>query len=156
MFIWFFFFFQAEAGIRDFHVTGVQTCALPISSPRFSVRSLPSGLVLTRREGAGGQPPRTTQSRIPLFALYAATRWWFSASRKLRRRYGSAEAAPPPPPTSPPGQRRDETQQARQSEAAVGQGPVDVDKRAGLGAASRDPISSALILEGENPNLVAP
>src|SRR5690606_26386305 len=28
----FFFFFQAEDGIRDFHVTGVQTCALPISS----------------------------------------------------------------------------------------------------------------------------
>src|SRR5690606_28819403 len=24
------FFFQAEHGIRDFHVTGVQTCALPI------------------------------------------------------------------------------------------------------------------------------
>src|SRR5690606_40266682 len=28
-----FFFFQAEDGIRDFHVTGVQTCALPISLP---------------------------------------------------------------------------------------------------------------------------
>src|SRR6266700_5813697 len=27
----FFFFFQAEDGIRDFHVTGVQKCALPIS-----------------------------------------------------------------------------------------------------------------------------
>src|SRR5690606_40453519 len=27
---YFFFFFQAEDGIRDFHVTGVQTCALPI------------------------------------------------------------------------------------------------------------------------------
>src|SRR5690606_25226757 len=27
----FFFFFQAEDGIRAFHVTGVQTCALPIS-----------------------------------------------------------------------------------------------------------------------------
>src|SRR5690606_41336333 len=27
-----YFFFQAEDGIRDFHVTGVQTCALPISS----------------------------------------------------------------------------------------------------------------------------
>jgi len=27
-----FFFFQAEDGIRDFHVTGVQTCALPIFS----------------------------------------------------------------------------------------------------------------------------
>src|SRR5690606_31911650 len=25
-------FFQAEDGIRDFHVTGVQTCALPISA----------------------------------------------------------------------------------------------------------------------------
>src|SRR5690606_39906403 len=29
------FFFQAEDGIRDFHVTGVQTCALPIY-PDFS------------------------------------------------------------------------------------------------------------------------
>ena len=28
--IWFFFFFQAEDGIRDIGVTGVQTCALPI------------------------------------------------------------------------------------------------------------------------------
>src|SRR5690554_7488259 len=29
-----FFFFQAEDGIRDADVTGVQTCALPISSLR--------------------------------------------------------------------------------------------------------------------------
>src|SRR5207249_5501543 len=28
-----FFFFQAEDGIRDRNVTGVQTCALPISAP---------------------------------------------------------------------------------------------------------------------------
>src|SRR5438046_583276 len=28
----YFFFFQAEDGIRDWSVTGVQTCALPISS----------------------------------------------------------------------------------------------------------------------------
>src|SRR5439155_9654018 len=28
----FVFFFQAEDGIRDGHVTGVQTCALPISN----------------------------------------------------------------------------------------------------------------------------
>src|SRR5256885_5817852 len=28
----FFFFFQAEDGIRDYKVTGVQTCALPIFS----------------------------------------------------------------------------------------------------------------------------
>src|SRR5690348_17764678 len=31
MLICFFFFFQAEDGIRDGRVTGVQTCALPIS-----------------------------------------------------------------------------------------------------------------------------
>src|SRR2546430_12123958 len=30
----FFFFFQAEDGIRDLTVTGVQTCALPISALR--------------------------------------------------------------------------------------------------------------------------
>src|SRR5256885_8932400 len=29
-----FFFFQAEDGIRDYKVTEVQTCALPISPPR--------------------------------------------------------------------------------------------------------------------------
>src|SRR2546430_13459678 len=29
-----FFFFQAEDGIRDLTVTGVQTCALPISAHR--------------------------------------------------------------------------------------------------------------------------
>src|SRR5690606_40577339 len=42
----FFFFFQAEDGIRDFHVTGVQTCALPISS------QAPEGVV--RDAGAPG------------------------------------------------------------------------------------------------------
>src|SRR3989440_8630951 len=34
-----FFFFQAEDGIRDLIVTGVQTCALPISSRRRHTRS---------------------------------------------------------------------------------------------------------------------
>src|SRR2546429_1188792 len=36
----FFFFFQAEDGIRDVAVTGVQTCALPISP-----RSIRAGLL---------------------------------------------------------------------------------------------------------------
>src|SRR2546421_5348582 len=35
----FFFFFQAEDGIRDLIVTGVQTCALPIYTGRAVVRS---------------------------------------------------------------------------------------------------------------------
>src|SRR5690606_37753552 len=34
-----FFFFQAEDGIRDFHVTGVQTCALPIFPCRIGLRA---------------------------------------------------------------------------------------------------------------------
>src|SRR5258707_10207978 len=36
-----FFFFQAEDGIRDIGVTGVQTCALPISRRNFSSVLLP-------------------------------------------------------------------------------------------------------------------
>src|SRR2546430_8993967 len=40
-FVLFFFFFQAEDGIRDLTVTGVQTCALPIcSAPSSSKRPL--------------------------------------------------------------------------------------------------------------------
>src|SRR5690554_7142527 len=34
MWLIFFFFFQAEDGIRDADVTGVQTCALPILAER--------------------------------------------------------------------------------------------------------------------------
>src|SRR5699024_9433074 len=47
----FWFFFQAEDGIRDRNVTGVQTCALPISNSRKAVTSgsslgsiLPAGI----------------------------------------------------------------------------------------------------------------
>src|SRR5438874_8177588 len=50
-----FFFFQAEDGIRDLYVTGVQTCALPISqyAKRFQI-ILPfaNGHELERRPGA--------------------------------------------------------------------------------------------------------
>src|SRR5690606_41038600 len=46
----FLFFFQAEDGIRDFHVTGVQTCALPISStPAFLPWPAASAFVPARR-----------------------------------------------------------------------------------------------------------
>src|SRR2546426_9791028 len=46
----FFFFFQAEDGIRDYKVTGVQTCALPIWRSR---RSDPRR---GRRMGGGPRP----------------------------------------------------------------------------------------------------
>src|SRR2546427_10928316 len=43
-----FFFFQAEDGIRDLTVTGVQTCALPISKQR----QYPDGLADGGAQGA--------------------------------------------------------------------------------------------------------
>src|SRR5215475_1339467 len=42
-----FFFFQAEDGIRDFHVTGVQTCALPICN-------VDTGLARNATSGSNG------------------------------------------------------------------------------------------------------
>src|SRR3989454_4532068 len=39
-----FFFFQAEDGIRDYKVTGVQTCALPISTSDSAFIVQPTGL----------------------------------------------------------------------------------------------------------------
>src|SRR5207244_5153941 len=46
----FFFFFQAEDGIRDDLVTGVQTCALPICSGRMSCARIPSNPVLEQSQ----------------------------------------------------------------------------------------------------------
>src|SRR5690606_40945582 len=47
-----YFFFQAEDGIRDFHVTGVQTCALPICQ---RIRQLVRNALAERK---AGKPPR--------------------------------------------------------------------------------------------------
>src|SRR5256885_6165745 len=44
-------FFQAEDGIRDYKVTGVQTCALPISSSATGLRSPPGGVSTPRSSG---------------------------------------------------------------------------------------------------------
>src|SRR6266446_10234211 len=51
----FFFFFQAEDGIRDYKVTGVQTCALPISMQQAT--SLSDALI----SGAGKLDGRAVQ-----------------------------------------------------------------------------------------------
>src|SRR2546422_9922418 len=58
-FVFFFFFFQAEDGIRDVAVTGVQTCALPIS-PQARRRGLPHG------EGAALPGRRAGHPAAPL------------------------------------------------------------------------------------------
>ena len=47
---WFiFFFFQAEDGIRDYKVTGVQTCALPIFLRHFAKEDLQAVLKSVNR-----------------------------------------------------------------------------------------------------------
>src|SRR5690606_40766393 len=64
-----FFFFQAEDGIRDFHVTGVQTCALPIyrhlgqASQLRSAKAAFAGDDLVALAAAAGND-RTHQDRL--------------------------------------------------------------------------------------------
>src|SRR3989475_10924954 len=50
--LFFFFFFQAEDGIRDLTVTGVQTCALPISITFFDPRRVVAHPGLSLASGA--------------------------------------------------------------------------------------------------------
>src|SRR5690606_39331317 len=52
-----FFFFQAEDGIRDFHVTGVQTCALPIYGRRPGGLFRAGSAELRQRPGSAADPP---------------------------------------------------------------------------------------------------
>src|SRR5437867_7435454 len=64
-----FFFFQAEDGIRDRTVTGVQMCALPISRRLHEFhqhrRAAPGGddASSTGRRAGGGGPPRQASGR---------------------------------------------------------------------------------------------
>src|SRR5690606_40105628 len=88
------FFFQAEDGIRDFHVTGVQTCALPISGGELmGIRHAVLGIGIAwlaacaaadREEGdtrADGAAPRAES------ALLVSTAW-LAEHRSEERRVG--------------------------------------------------------------------
>src|SRR6266702_6419321 len=57
-----FFFFQAEDGIRDGHVTGVQTCALPISLRR-SRSAMPRSYA-RKRERLAAVRARSEERRV--------------------------------------------------------------------------------------------
>src|SRR5690349_22056971 len=61
---WFllFFFFQAEDGIRDLYVTGVQTCALPIYRRRLDVELLED---LGVGQEADRRPGRVALGHLP-------------------------------------------------------------------------------------------
>src|SRR5947209_9202598 len=56
---WLFFFFQAEDGIRDIGVTGVQTCALPISQSREYLAFPEYYQWASQMPGAAGRNPPT-------------------------------------------------------------------------------------------------
>src|SRR5260370_3376638 len=57
----FFFFFQAEDGIRDSSVTGVQTCALPISGTPTAAKALVRNLRYWNTSATPNVSPRTLQ-----------------------------------------------------------------------------------------------
>src|SRR5690625_8032134 len=64
-----FFFIQAEDGIRDGHVTGVQTCALPIS-----LATEGSGSSIRTESAEGPRRPSATpkSTRVPGLGLGAS------------------------------------------------------------------------------------
>src|SRR2546430_15692748 len=62
-----FFFFQAEDGIRDLTVTGVQTCALPIFSPVVPFCVSVAGLYLWTNQPYGDAcPDNRHDPRVPI------------------------------------------------------------------------------------------
>src|SRR3712207_7040484 len=76
-----FFFFQAEDGIRDIGVTGVQTCALPIwtsTSP-------------TARTGSTSCSRRSRPGRA------RSTSWWPRSTRRCRAACGRRRHSRPAP-----------------------------------------------------------
>src|SRR5438046_9831809 len=77
--MFFFFFFQAEDGIRDWSVTGVQTCALPICSVGSARESSAQRLPCPIRSVRGSAP------RCPTSPRCGSTR---TRSRSEERRVG--------------------------------------------------------------------
>src|SRR5688500_20223503 len=96
------FFFQAEDGIRDYKVTGVQTCALPISvaAPSGSApptssaaRTAPDGCPATVSSPRPAPPGRSEERRV---GKECRSRWsrccWVAESGVTRRLWlGSVE-----------------------------------------------------------------
>src|SRR6267143_3332199 len=79
--LFFFFFFQAEDGIRDGPVTGVQTCALPISR---SLRAFdaPAGRAL---HGAGDRAAGIVRSEERRVGKECRSRWSPDHEKKKRK-----------------------------------------------------------------------
>src|SRR5256885_10154107 len=70
------FFFQAEDGIRDYKVTGVQTCALPISAKRSPDR---------RKTGRRVTASLPTTTELPTIAMAAVSSRQARSGRAIGR-----------------------------------------------------------------------
>src|SRR6266436_9423638 len=90
----FFFFFQAEDGIRDVAVTGVQTCALPISRPdRHTLLMVIAGTVI-------GMPAATAAWRAgicpaPAWRTWPMMTYWTSPPLMPERSSAALITTPP-------------------------------------------------------------
>src|SRR6266511_3487837 len=83
-----FFLFHAEDGIRVFHVTGVQTCALPIS--------LPSGVALSayRASSVCASAPRCSAATWPPDRPPTAATWSRRRCHSATRRWSDRDHPP--------------------------------------------------------------
>src|SRR5436309_9919706 len=75
------FFFQAEDGIRDFHVTGVQTCALPIFYEK-NRGNLAEALEMSRK---GGRDQKDERFAYLAASIHALENRWDEAAQTLAR-----------------------------------------------------------------------
>src|SRR5437763_2844562 len=69
------FFFQAEDGIRDTSVTGVQTCALPISYYAFQLLRAKRGVLVLPRGLARPSALLAAAGLVAAFVLVDRDRW---------------------------------------------------------------------------------
>src|SRR5256885_3396209 len=84
-----FFFFQAEDGIRDYKVTGVQTCALPISpAPRLRAASRVWSGCYRRSALAAARSSRPTRCWLVDTRARAVEKWRPAPLRSEERRVG--------------------------------------------------------------------
>src|SRR5437016_10257098 len=79
-----YFFFQAEDGIRDWSVTGVQTCALPISSRPFMCTGWPA----VRTSSTW---PASLQTPSPRIALSVQVGADAQSTKRNRYRHGAIQ-----------------------------------------------------------------
>src|SRR5690606_40619142 len=91
-------FIQAEDGIRDFHVTGVQTCALPISPGKEQILAIRLARQFTNAPGPSKWSttspdkyvanPSLSQMSFHVPQVTLLPNHWCASSRSEERRVG--------------------------------------------------------------------